>query len=73
MIGHRRQREHQILRLLDPGATTIAAIVPQMYAGINPALFGAAGRSVLAHLIDLERRGRVRREVDQGDLWMRAS
>jgi glyoxylase-like metal-dependent hydrolase (beta-lactamase superfamily II) len=69
MIGHRRQRETQILRLLEPGASTIAALVPQMYAGINPALYGAAGRSVLAHLIDLGNRGRVRRQADGGDSW----
>jgi glyoxylase-like metal-dependent hydrolase (beta-lactamase superfamily II) len=70
MIGHRRQRENQILRLLGAGPSTVAAMVPQMYAGINPALHGAAGRSVLAHLIDLQRRDRVRREADDGDLWM---
>ncbi len=69
IIGHRRQRENQILRLLEPGSSTIAALVPQMYAAVNPALHPAAGRSVLAHLIDLERRGRVRREADAGDLW----
>jgi glyoxylase-like metal-dependent hydrolase (beta-lactamase superfamily II) len=69
MIGHRRQRENQILRLLESGASTIAMLVPQMYAGVNPALHSAAGRSVLAHLIDLERRGRVRRDADLGDLW----
>jgi glyoxylase-like metal-dependent hydrolase (beta-lactamase superfamily II) len=73
MIGHRRQRENQILRLLEPGANTIAAMVPQMYAGVNPGLHAAAGRSVLAHLIDLERRGRVRRGADHGDTWMVAA
>jgi hypothetical protein len=33
-----------------------------MYAAIDPRLHGAAGRSVLAHLIDLERRHLVEPE-----------
>lgn len=62
MIGHRRQRERQILRLLEEGVGAIPALVARMYAGLDPRLVGAAGRSVLAHLIDLERRGLARRE-----------
>ncbi|PLK26894.1 MBL fold metallo-hydrolase [Novosphingobium sp. TH158] len=61
MIGHRRQRERQILRLLEEGVQQIAAMVPRMYKGVDERLWGAAGRSVLAHLIDLEQRGRVSR------------
>ena len=59
MIGHRRQRENQILKLLGQGIGVIAQMVPQMYKGIDQQLWPAAGRSVLAHLIDLERRGSV--------------
>ena len=66
MIGHRRQRENQILRQLEAGAIGIPAMVPQMYKGVDRRLWPAAERSVLAHLIDLERRGRVRRAAD---LW----
>jgi Beta-lactamase associated winged helix domain len=33
--------------------------VEAMYKGLDPRLKGAAGRSVLAHLVDLERQGRV--------------
>ncbi len=66
MIGHRRQREAQIQRLLEAGTGTIAGMVPQMYKGVDQRLWPAAGRSVLAHLIDLERRGRVARD---GDCW----
>ncbi|MDE1915656.1 MAG: MBL fold metallo-hydrolase [Sphingomonadales bacterium] len=62
MIGHRRQRERQILRLLEEGVTAIPALVARMYAGLDPRLVGAAGRSVQAHLIDLERRGLARRD-----------
>lgn len=59
MLGHRRQRERQILRLLESGPAAIEGMVPQMYKGLDPKLVGAAGRSVLAHLMDLARQGRV--------------
>ncbi len=55
MIGHRRQRESQILRLLGQGVGVIEDMVPQMYKGVDQRLWPAAGRSVLAHLIDLAR------------------
>jgi glyoxylase-like metal-dependent hydrolase (beta-lactamase superfamily II) len=66
MIGHRRQRENQILRLLEQGTGAIEQMVPLMYKSVDQQLWPAAGRSVLAHLIDLERRGLVSR---QGDIW----
>ncbi len=66
MIGHRRQRERQIVTLLDSGPHTIPDLVAAMYKGLDPRLVGAAGRSVLAHLIDLERQGRV---AASGDRW----
>lgn len=62
MLGHRRQREAQILRLLGEGSQEIPAMVAAMYKGLDPRLTGAAGRSVLAHLIDLAARGIVRAE-----------
>ncbi|WP_407674577.1 MBL fold metallo-hydrolase [Novosphingobium terrae] len=62
MIGHRRQRERQILKLLGEDVQEIPALVARMYAGLDPRLVGAAGRSVLAHLLDLIRRGLVRQE-----------
>ena len=64
MIGHRRQRERQILRLLGEQARPIPALVPVMYKGIDERLHKAAGMSVHAHLIDLERRGEVTRSED---------
>ena len=66
MLGHRRQREGQIVRLLGEGPQAIPAMVTRMYKGLDPRLAGAAGRSVLAHLIDLERQGRVAR---LGEVW----
>ena len=59
MIGHRRQRENQILKLLGEGTGAIEDMVPQMYKSVDRQLWAAAGRSVLAHLIDLEQRGKV--------------
>lgn len=70
LAGHRKQREGQILRQIDGGITAIEDMVPKMYAGLDQRLFGAAGRSVLAHLIDLEQRGVVART---GDDWRRAA
>lgn len=64
MLGHRKSREAQILKLLEAGPHSIGQMVPVMYKGLDPRLNGAAGRSVLAHLIDLERQGRVS-EMDE--------
>lgn len=70
IIGHRKQREGQILRLIDQRIGAIPDMVARMYVGLDPRLTGAAGRSVLAHLIDLNNRGLVRAE---GELWTRAA
>ncbi len=66
MLGHRRQREAQILRLLGEAPQAIPQMVAAMYKGLDPRLTGAAGRSVLAHLLDLERQGRVQ---PRKDIW----
>lgn len=67
MIGHRRQRERQIIRLLGEGPKSIdEGLVPLMYKGLDPRLSKAAGMSVMAHLVDLERRGMVARS---DDIW----
>ena len=66
MIGHRRQREAQILRLLGEAARPVSGFIPEMYKGLDPRLTGAAEMSVTAHLIDLEKRGAAARE---GDIW----
>jgi glyoxylase-like metal-dependent hydrolase (beta-lactamase superfamily II) len=66
VAAHRRARERQILDLLERESQPIPAMVAVMYRGIDPRLHGAAGRSVLAHLIDLEARDRVWRD---GDNW----
>jgi glyoxylase-like metal-dependent hydrolase (beta-lactamase superfamily II) len=66
MLGHRKQREGQILRGLRTEPQAIPAMVARMYVGLDARLLPAAERSVLAHLIDLENRGLVQGE---GALW----
>jgi glyoxylase-like metal-dependent hydrolase (beta-lactamase superfamily II) len=66
MIVHRRQRERQIIKHLEAGIGAIPDMVREMYKAIDPRLHGAAGRSVLAHLIDMRERGMVR---DEDDRW----
>jgi glyoxylase-like metal-dependent hydrolase (beta-lactamase superfamily II) len=56
---HRMDRERQILAQLAAGQTRIVDMVPIMYAAVDKRLYPAAGRSVLAHLIQLVRTGRV--------------
>jgi glyoxylase-like metal-dependent hydrolase (beta-lactamase superfamily II) len=66
LVGHRMQREKQILDLVRERPRPIPEIVANAYPGLDPRLVTAAGGSVLAHLVDLERRGLVER---QGDAW----
>lgn len=70
LLDHRRMRERQIIGHLERGEGRIPTMVAQMYADIDPRLFPAAGRSVLAHLVDLERRGLVKAE---GETWTLAA
>jgi glyoxylase-like metal-dependent hydrolase (beta-lactamase superfamily II) len=70
LIAHRRMREKQILGRLGQGEGHIPFMVETMYRDIDPRLHPAAGRSVLAHLVDLEARGLVRKE---GEAWALAS
>jgi len=62
MIGHRRQRENQIMRLLGESARAIPDFIPHMYKGLDARLIPAAQMSVEAHLLDLEKRGLVQRD-----------
>ena len=66
MLGHRKQREGQILRLLRDAAQPIPALVERMYVGLDARLVPAAARSVLAHLYDLQTRGLV---IEEGETW----
>ena len=70
LLGHRKQREGQILRLLAADVHLIPDMVAKMYVGIDKRLFPAAERSVLAHLIDLRGRGLV---IGDGETWRAAT
>ena len=66
LMGHRMQREKQILKLIAERPRDIPAIVADAYPGLDPRLVTAAGGSVFAHLLDLAQRGLVQHE---GTLW----
>ena len=67
MIGHRMQRERQIVKLVGDRPRDIPDIVAHAYPGLDPRLVPAAGGSVLAHLLDLQKRGLV--ETAEGETW----
>jgi len=69
LMGHRMQREQQILKLVAEQPRDIPDIVANAYPGLDPRLVTAAGGSVFAHLLDLERRGLVQSD---GDRWTTA-
>ena len=71
MIGHRLQRERQILKLVGEKARDIPDIVANAYPGLDQRLVPAAGGSVLAHLLDLQKRGLV--EAGEGEIWTKAA
>ena len=66
LIGHRMQREKQVLGIVAEAPTAVPEIVAAAYPGLDPRLVVAAGGSVLAHLLDLARRGLV---VEEGGQW----
>ena len=71
MLGHRKQREGQILRLLREGSHALGPMTARMYVGLDARLIPAAERSVLAHLYDLRARGLVDDSTTDGeqDRW----
>lgn len=58
--AHRLAREAQVLARLAAGDRHIADMVPILYAAVDSRLWPAASLSVWAHLIALERAGRVK-------------
>ena len=61
-LAHRQMREDQILGELAGGPCMVDALVAHIYADVDPRLHPMAAQSVLAHLLKLEREGRVARE-----------
>jgi endoribonuclease LACTB2 len=58
-IDHRTMRESKILAAVQAGAALPHEIVEAAYTDVNPALWGLAERSTVAHLEKLEEEGRV--------------
>src|SRR5438067_4962349 len=62
-IAHRLDREQQVLQALEelPPGATIPALVQQIYVDVDPRLHPVAAWTVHAHLLKLEREGKVER------------
>ena len=65
LINHRIGREDQILDVLGsaPGALTVSDLTKAIYHDAPPGLQQAAARNVLAHLIDLIGRNRIKADL----------
>jgi len=59
LLAHRKSREAAIVAALTDGPKTVAELTRRIYSDTPSPLLGAAARSVLAHLIDLQARNRV--------------
>ncbi len=71
LIEHRRRRESAILEQMSCGETSLAAIARAAYRDVPQAPQALIELQTLAHLVDLERRGIVRR-VDDERRWERS-
>ncbi len=56
LTAHRQSREGEILAHLNAAPATPGDLTRKIYADVNPALWPAAQRNVMAHLIDLTHR-----------------
>lgn len=67
LIAHRLRREAKTFeRLRAAGSVSIDTLLPSVYDDVSPALYDFARCSLEAHLLKLEREGRVARK---GELW----
>ncbi|MBE7219413.1 MAG: MBL fold metallo-hydrolase [Caulobacteraceae bacterium] len=65
---HRLARERLVLAALEPRPASATMLTPRVYAGVDARLRPAAARSLLAHLIRLQRAGRVLAAADPVDV-----
>ncbi|HXW08934.1 MAG TPA: MBL fold metallo-hydrolase [Vicinamibacterales bacterium] len=68
-LRHREQRDRQVLAALSRGERTAEEIAASIYRGLPEALQAAAAETVLAHLLKLQREGRVE---PRGEAWVQA-
>ena len=66
-VGHRAEREAQVLDALAAGESTVESVAAKIYPSLIDALVPMARESVLAHLQKLESERRVSRD---GDRWL---
>jgi len=69
LIAHRRERRERVLGALAAAPRTTAELLPLAYPDVRPELWRWAERSLLAHLVELERQGHAARA---GEGWRRA-
>jgi len=69
MIAHRLEREAKVLAALEGTSRSLPELVARAYADTPRELWGYAERSLLAHLLKLEREHRATRD---GDRWCHA-
>jgi glyoxylase-like metal-dependent hydrolase (beta-lactamase superfamily II) len=68
IIAHRLQREAKVMqRLAAMSPASLLALLPRVYDDVDQRLHVLARASLLAHLLKLEREGRVRRSGE--DVW----
>ncbi|MDX1818357.1 MAG: MBL fold metallo-hydrolase [Marinobacter sp.] len=68
LITHRLSREHKVARSLEAnGPAPLKILVQSAYDDVPPQLHAVAQRSLLAHLLKLEKEGRAARDAD--DHW----
>ena len=73
LIDHRLEREGKVLAALDSEPRTLEVLVQRAYTDTPRDLWKYAERSLLAHLIKLERDGRAKRSrLRQTELWAMA-
>lgn len=65
-IEHRAMREEQVLAGLADGPRSPEELVSMIYADYSPDVYELAARSVLAHLLKLEREGRAEKTTQGG-------
>jgi len=63
---HRQERIDQILTALKAGPGRIKDLVPRLYADVDPRLWPAAARSMLAAIIHLARQGKIVTDGEAG-------
>lgn len=64
LYAHRVEREEQILRCVGEGLSTVSAMVPAVYSGVDSSLFPAAARSLFATVECLAEQGRLHTSGD---------